>query len=290
MQKTHGVMHKDLALREKQARPVPKWQRRDCVLVSLLMAGWPQAQARRDPAQSILKLAAASDLRVALPGILQQFTQQTGVQMQVSYGSSGQFARQIQQGLPVHVFMSADQHWVRQLEQAALTQGEPRTYATGRLAWITLKGRVDPQANPSMALQSQLQQLKQAQGKLAIAHPEHAPYGRASVQLLQKFGAWETIKPYLIYGDNVAQAMQFASTGAAWAAITALPLVSGTGKDFKGHVLVLDPQGHEPLIQQMVTLKNAPLTAGLFMAHMQTPAVRQQLRAHGFALPEPATP
>lgn len=242
----------------------------------------PQVQAAEQAPPKTLKLAAASDLRAALPQVLQQFTAQTGVVVQASYGSSGNFARQIQQGLPVDVFMSADQNWVQQLARAGLTQSEGLVYAMGRLAWISTKAGASPQGT----LQAQLQQLRQAQGKLAIAHPDHAPYGRAAVQVLQKLGEWEACKPHLVYGDNVAQAMQFASTGAAWGAITALPLVNGPGGGFKGQVLAIDPQWHEPLTQQMVALKNAPVEARLFLAHMQTDAVRQHLRAHGFGLPE----
>lgn len=282
MQRMHDFMRKDLVPTPNLARTVPGWPRRRFLQTVMAVACAPQAYASLKTSAKTLKLAVASDLRAALPHVLQQFTAQTGVLVQASYGSSGNFARQIQQGLPVDVFMSADQNWVQLLARAGLTQSEAWVYAMGRLAWISAKIAAAPQGH----LPTLLQQLRQAQGKLAIAHPDHAPYGRAAVQVLQKLGEWDVVKPHVVYGDNVAQAMQFASTGAASAAITALPLVRGPNNGFSGHVLPIDPQWHDPLTQQMVILKNAAPEAQLFLSHMQTDAVRQHLQAQGFGLPE----
>lgn len=253
--------------------------RRRHVLVAGLGSGaWLGGQAQNKASQTALKIAAASDLRSALPTLLTQFTQQTGLAVQVSYGSSGNFARQIQQGLPVDVFMSADHTWVELLQKTGMAQAHAPVYALGRLAWFS----ATPGAHAQTDLRLSLAHLVQMKGKLAIANPEHAPYGRAAQQVLQNWGVWASVQPHLVLGDNVAQAMQFASTGAALATITALPLVRDPGKPPPGPVVAIDPQLHGPLRQQMVLTQNANALAERWIQFMQTPEVKRLLLSFGF--------
>lgn len=269
----------------KTASEYPKTSRlvgglpRRHVLVACLGGGvWIRVQAQNKAGQPPLKIAAASDLRTALPALLTQFTQQTGLAVQVSYGSSGNFARQIQQGLPVDVFMSADHTWVELLQKTGMAQTHAPVYALGRLAWFSATTGAHAQTD----LQLSLAHLVRIKGKLAIANPEHAPYGRAAQQVLQNWGVWASIQPHLVLGDNVAQAMQFASTGAALAAITALPLVRGPGIPNDGSVMAIDSLLHAPLRQQMVLTKNANVLAERWIEFMQTPEVKRHLLSFGF--------
>lgn len=255
--------------------------RRLCVLAALGSLWASQAKAQKTSIQGVLKLAAASDLRAALPALLEQFTRQTSVEVQVSYGSSGHFARQIQQGLPIDVFLSADQTWVQVLQRQGFTNGDPQIYAHGRLAWVSAKAGAHAQPD----LKVSMEQLQRVGGKLAIANPDHAPYGRAAVQVLQSLGMWEVLRPSLVMGENVAQALQFASTGAALAAITAWPLVTGPVTTFSGVHQAIPATWHAPLRQQMVAIKQASDAAFIFINFMQSEEVRRHLQAFGFELP-----
>lgn len=279
MQKEHDVMFKIEFGTHKPAKAGEGVVPRRHVLAACLVGGaWFEVQARNKTNQAPLKIAAASDLRAALPALLAQFTQQTGLAVQVSYGSSGNFARQIQQGLPVDVFMSADHTWVELLQKTDMAQAHAPVYALGRLAWFSATAGAHAQSD----LQFSLAQLMGMKGKLAIANPEHAPYGRAAQQVLQNWGVWDSVRPHLVLGDNVAQAMQFASTGAALAAITALPLVRDPGRPPAGPVMAIEPHLHGPLRQQMVLTKNAAVSAARWIQFMQTPEVRHHLLSFGF--------
>jgi molybdate transport system substrate-binding protein len=189
-----------------------------------LALGLPAA-ARAQPGEPV-RVAAASDLKFVLSLLLARFQSDTGQRVEASFGSSGSFARQIQQGLPVELFMSADEALVFQLADAGLTRSGDAApavergvlYAVGRIALYLPR-------NSPIALDAELKGL-QAQWpqvrKFAIANPEHAPYGRAAREALQQLGLWELVLPKLVLGENISQATQFVATGAAQAGITAL--------------------------------------------------------------------
>ena len=240
--------------------------------------GWAQAAvAPHRP----LRVVAASDLKFALAQLISQFQLQTGLLVVATYGSSGNFARQISQGLPVDVFMSADEVWVRPLVDAGLTQGPGAVYARGRLALLA-------PANSPLTLDAQLKGV-QAQWpqvhKFAIANPEHAPYGRAAQQALQTLGLWESVKPKLVLGENIAQATQFVTTGAAQVGITALPLARAPEVAAVSRHIALSAHLHAPLVQRMVLLKHANPAAAQWMAYLQSAAAKQVLQGFGFEVP-----
>lgn len=278
MQKMHNVMLKSEFQVLQTEKLVDSFDRRHWLAAGLGICFLSAARAKSTADKPPLRVAAASDLRAALPQVVKDFTAKTGLDVQVSYGSSGNFARQIQQGLPVDVFMSADHTWVELLQKAGLARGQAKTYALGRLAWFSATLGAHVQAD----LQRSVAQVMSMKGKLAIANPEHAPYGRAAVQVLKKWGVWDAVQSNLVLGDNVAQAMQFASTGAALAAITALPLVSGPGSKLMGSVIPIEAQAHEPLQQQMMLTQKAVVDGELWIQHMQTPEVKKHLQAFGF--------
>lgn len=256
---------------ERMTRPLPM----ACLGLSPLVAGWGHAQT--PPVQAV-RVAAASDLKFALAQLISTFQQQTGIPVLATYGSSGNFARQISQGLPVDVFMSADEAWVRPLVDAGLTQGPGAVYARGRLALLA-------PANSALALDAQLRGVQaqwQQVHKFAIANPEHAPYGRAAEQALQTLGLWESVKPKLVLGENIAQATQFVTTGAAQLGITALPLARAPEVAALSRHIALPAHLHAPLLQRMVLLKIASPAAAQWVAYLQSAAAKQVLHNFGF--------
>jgi molybdate transport system substrate-binding protein len=265
---------KRLLLRQSAAIALP--------LACGVSLGAPWVSANAKPKQQVIRIAAASDLKFALARAVEPFERQTGAKVEVNFGSSGNFARQILQGLPVDIFMSADEDWAFKVADAGLTHGGPAdrgvVYAQGRLALIV------PNTSP-IALDEQLKGL-QAQWpsvrKFAIANPEHAPYGRAAQQILQKLGLWDEVKPKLVLGENIAQATQFVTTGAAQAGITARPLAVAPELAALSKHIALPAQLHAPLRQRMVLLKNTSTYAQALFDHLQSAQVNELLKNLGF--------
>lgn len=254
-------------------------------LLALPLAGaWPQrAQAGEPP----MRVAAASDLKFVLGELLAAFQRDTGLRVEASFGSSGNFARQIRQGLPVHLFMSADESWVRQLAEAGLTRRLPDgaadrgvVYGLGRLALIA------PTAS-ALTLDPQLRGVRDGWAKVhkfAIANPEHAPYGRAAREALESLGLWQQMQPRLVLGENIAQATQFVTTSAAQAGMTAFALALAPEIARQTRHVVLPGHLHQPLRQRMVLLRDAPPAAQRLYDYLQMPAARAVFVRYGFAL------
>src|SRR6185503_17842028 len=166
------------------------------------------------------RVAAASDLQFALPEVAAAFHRASPQRVELSFGSSGNFARQIQQGAPFDLFMSADEGFVHRLADAGLTRDRGSLYAVGRIVLMA------PAAS-TLALDPRLDGLRrdwERVRRFAIANPEHAPYGRAAREALEKLGLWTQVQERLVLGENISQATQYLSTGAAEAGITALSL------------------------------------------------------------------
>ena len=230
-----------------------------------------------------VQVLAASDLKFALTRVAALYQKDTGQAIALTFGSSGNMARQIQQGLSAHIYMSADEDLVLQLVRAGLTRGGDSgvLYALGRLAFLVAPGSAIP---PDARLQG-LRQHGATVRKFAIANPEHAPYGRAAREALQSLGLWDWVQPRLVLGDNIAQATQFVSTGAAQAGITALSLVMAPELRGQGAFVALPPELHRPLRQRMVLLAKAPAAAQTFYQYLQQAAARAVLAEYGFGAP-----
>ena len=168
-----------------------------------------------EPVAPPLRVAAASDLRFALDEIAASFRQDhPDLPVDVVYGSSGAFYTQIRNGAPFDLYLSADAEYPRLLaEEGLILEGSEFVYAVGRLVLWRDSGEVDEQTLLDAAVQ-----------KIAIANPQHAPYGRAAEAALQSLGLYEQIKDKLVLGENVAQALQFVQSGGADAGIVALAL------------------------------------------------------------------
>ncbi len=228
-------------------------------------------------------IAAASDLKFALDEIAARFWQQTGKAVRLTYGSSGNFYRQIQQGAPFELFLSADEDYVVRLAREGLTVDDGTRYATGRIVLFVPKGST-VKADPTLA------DLRAALGdgrlrRLAIANPEHAPYGRAARQALEHEGLWSALGARLVLGENVSQAAQFAISGSAQAGIFALSLALAPDFAAKGDYVLVPENWHDPLLQRAVLLRRAGETARTFYLFLQQPPAREIFRRYGFVLP-----
>lgn len=261
--------------------PATGLRRRACLALPALWLGRTWAAS-----PTPIRVAAASDLKFVLGSLLETFQKDSGLQVQVSFGSSGNFARQIQQGLPVDLFLSADEGWVTPLVKAGLSRRLPdgradegALYGRGRLALYV------PTSSP-ISLDEQLDGLRagwQHIQRFAIANPEHAPYGRAAREALQQLGWWERVGPKLVLGENIAQTTQFIATGAAQAGITALSLALAPEVARLGRHVTLPERLHTPLRQRMVLLRNAPAGAVRLYDYLQSAPARAVFTRYGFA-------
>ncbi|MBI5923119.1 MAG: molybdate ABC transporter substrate-binding protein [Betaproteobacteria bacterium] len=234
-------------------------------------------------AQTAPAVAAAADLKFALPELAQAFETGSGRKLRLSYGSSGMFAQQIAQGAPFELFFSADESYVAMLQQAGRTMDGGKLYALGRIALFIPNGSPIQADNNlrDLAAAARDGRLK----RLAMANPEHAPYGRAAREVLQRNGLWDLVSDKLALGENAAQAAQFATSGSAQAGLIPLTLARAPELAAKGAFVTLPESWHLPLKQRMVLIQGGGETARLFYAFVQTPAAQAILMRHGFAQP-----
>jgi molybdate transport system substrate-binding protein len=234
-------------------------------------------------ASGVPNIAVASDLQFALPEIVAAFERATGHAVRLSFGSSGNFRRQIADGAPFDLFLSADASYADALVRERRTLDAGVVYAIGRLALFVAN---DSPITPDPQLHDVTAALADGRlSKFAIANPEHAPYGRAARQVLTRAGLWRAIEPHLVLGENVSQAAQFAASGAAQGGIIAYSLVRAPGIATRGRYALLPTSGHDPLVQKMVLLRRANATARAFYAFLQQPAARAIFERYGFDLP-----
>lgn len=231
-------------------------------------------------------VAAAASLRHALTEVAGAYHEAGGAPSpRLSFGSSGNLYRQIRQGAPYELFLSADERYVRDLEAAGLTRGAGVTYGLGRLALVVRRGsplRADASLDDLAAAL--------ADGRLrrfAIANPEHAPYGAAARDVLERRGLWAALRGRLVVGENVAQAMQFALSPGADGGIVAEALTRVPAVRARAEAVLLPAAWHRPLRQQMVRLAHGGGEAERFWRYLQGPAARAILARHGFS-PGPA--
>lgn len=246
--------------------------------VLAMFAAVPVAVAAEVPV-----VAAASDLQYALSEIAAEFNRSGGGSVKLAMGSSGNFVRQIVQGAPFELFFSADETYVHNLAERGLTVDRGALYAIGRLTVFVPNGspvRADAGLNDLAAAFAD-GRLR----KLAMANPEHAPYGRAARAALMRKGLWEKVQPRLVMGENISQAAQFAVSGSVEAGLIAYSLAVAGPMSKAGSYALVPADWHEPLRQRMVLLKGAGDTARQFYAFVQTPLARAIFQKYGFTLP-----
>jgi molybdate transport system substrate-binding protein len=234
---------------------------------------WAQAEP--------LRLAAASDLRFALDEVVERFRAgRPDARVELIYGSSGKITTQILNGAPFDVFLSADVAFTEALQAAGHAATAPRLYGIGRLASWSL----DP-ALGRLPLDDLVRSPRVR--RLAIANPEHAPYGRRAIEALTTRGLLDDARPKLVQAENIAQAAQFVESGAAQAGLVAHSLLLSPALAGKGAWVLVPDTWHQPLRQAFVVSRRAasdPL-ARAFAEYLEGPDARTVLRRYGFTLP-----
>ena len=233
-----------------------------------------------------IAVAAAADLKFAMGELVANFEKQTGTKVNVTYGSSGNFFSQIQNGAPFDLFFSADVEYARKLEAGGLVEPGPLyNYAMGRIViWMPQGVKVDPNAEGMNALLDAVIQ------KIAIANPAHAPYGRAAVAAMKKAGIYEKVEPKLVYGENISQAAQFAQSGNAQAGIIALSLAISPAMKDSGKMWMIPAELHPPIEQAAVVVKSSQKkeAAKAFLEYIESAAGKAVMDKYGFATPPAA--
>ncbi|HEX8372824.1 MAG TPA: molybdate ABC transporter substrate-binding protein [Chthoniobacterales bacterium] len=232
---------------------------------------------------TLVLVAAASDLQFAFPDLIALYEKDhPGIQIRPTYGSSGKFYEQLKNGAPFDLFLSADAAFPRKLIEAGLgAESDLFRYAIGYLVLWTPNSSLDL-AGKGMEL---LRDPKVK--KIAIANPEHAPYGRAAVAAMQKLGVYDAVKDKLVLGENVVQAAQFVETGAAEVGLIALSVALARLKA-RGKYQEVPEEAYPKLEQAGLTLLGSPhaTRARAFGAWLQTPTARVIWKQHGFGAPE----
>ena len=229
-------------------------------------------------------IAAASDLKFAIEDLAARFEKNTGQRLRLIFGSSGNFYSQILQGAPFHLFMSADESFVFKLADADKTLDHGKLYAYGRIGLMIPKGSALKADGELKDLGAALKdgRLK----KFAIASPEHAPYGMRAKEALQHAGLWHAIEPKLVYGENVSQATQFATSASTQGGIIAYSLALAPQVSRLGTFALIPNEWHKPLAQRMVLMRGAPEAARAFYHYLSSPEAQAVMVKYGFAMPE----
>lgn len=232
--------------------------------------------------------AAANDVQVAVAAnfaapakqLATLFARASGHRLSLSTGSTGKFHAQIKSGAPFEVLLSADAETPARLESEGLAvKGERFTYALGKLVlWSPRVGLVDERGEV----------LRKAEfRRLSIANPRLAPYGAAAQQAMEKLGVWSALQDRLVFGENIAQAYQFVSTGNAELGFIAYSQVREPGKAPGGSLWLVPRMLYAPIQQDAVLLTRGTgnPAARQFLKYLRTAPAREVIQAYGYELP-----
>jgi len=229
--------------------------------------------------QPKVTIAAAADLKFAMDSIITFYkAQNPGADIQVIYGSSGKFFQQITNGAPFDIFFSADVDYPNKLKDKGLTAGDIKTYGIGQIVLWSKK------TDPNKELMNTL--LDAGIKKIAIANPEHAPYGKRAEESLHYYQLYDKIQSKLVFGENISQTAQFVTTGAADIGIVALSLaLSPAMKSLGGKYYLIPEQSHSPLEQAYTLLKHSTgnSTATKFYNFISSSTAVTILKYYGFS-------
>ena len=253
------------------------------IAACLLLAtapGWAQGE-KKSPSE--LVVAAAADLSAALQEIGNGYEKKTGVNLKLSFGASGALTQQIQNGAPFDLFFSADMDYPRQLiaageaDSATLYQ-----YAVGKLVlWVPADSPLDVEHQGMNVL------LDPSVKKIAIANPQHAPYGRAAVAALKHAGLYDRVADRLVLGENISQAAQFAESGNAQVGFVALAHAVAPAMRGKGKYWEVPADFYPALAQGVVVLSHSQhkKEAEDFLTYIKSKETGVLLQKYGFILP-----
>jgi len=229
-------------------------------------------------AQSIT-VAAAADLQSAMQEVAERFHKETGKDVKLIYGSSGNFFQQIQNGAPFDMFFSANLDYPKKLEAAGLSEpGSYYEYAKGKIVlWVPKDSTLDLSSGLQALLNPSIK-------KIAIANPQHAPYGQAAVAAMQKAGIYDKVKDKLVLGENISQTASFVVSGSADAGIVALSLALSPNMKDKGRYAEIPAAQYPPIEQACIILNSSKNkeTAKQFLSLIKTAEITETLRRYGF--------
>jgi len=254
------------------------------LLAWVLVLGSISSHAQAGKTSSQLFIAAAADLSSAMREIGDGYTKKSGVAVKLSFGASGAITQQIENGAPFDIFFSADMDYPRQLishgdaDSASLYE-----YAIGKLVlWVPADSPLDPAKQGMNIL------LDPSVKKIAIANPQHAPYGRAAVAALKHTGLYDRISNRLVLGENVSQAAQFVESGNAQAGFVALAHAVAPGIQGKGKYWEIPADDYPPLAQGVVIITRSQhkKEAAEFLEYVKTKEVAEILQKYGFTVPQ----
>lgn len=252
---------------------------RSALAALLLTLAWATACKHRSPPTSPappteLTVAAASDLTPAFEEIGRAFESTNNTKVVFVFGSTGMLTRQIENGAPMDLFAAASMSYINELDQKGLILPDSKTvYAIGRITLWT-------PAESTLRLENIKDLARPEVTRIAIANPDHAPYGLAAKQALESAGIWQAVQPKVVYGDNIRQTLQYAETGNVEVAIVALSL----SKQSHGHWSLIPEELHQPLEQGVAIVKSTKKeqAAREFAAFLTGPQGRAILEMYGF--------
>lgn len=243
------------------------------VLAVLLACSFTVSKPARAQEKKIT-VAAAANMTNALKEMAANFEKETGARVVASFGSTGMLAKQIREGAPFDVFLSADVKTVEELKRDGLVLPETiELYAQGALVLAVNKASGVRAAELSDLLKPEIKHI-------AIANPQHAPYGKAAMEALQTKGLWESLRPKLVYGEDIRQTMQYVVVGNAEAGIISLSIADAPEITYTA----IDPSLHNPLNQAAAVVKTTK-EAGLskdFIKYVNGKAGRLIMKKYGF--------
>ena len=230
------------------------------------------------PASNELTVAAASDLTPAFEEIGRAFESSHKTKVVFVFGSTGMLTRQIENGAPMDMFAAASMSYIDELDQKGLIVPDSKSiYARGRITlWTPSESTLRLEGIKDLARPEVM--------RIAIANPDHAPYGLAARQALEKAGIWEAVKQKLVYGDNIRQTLQYAQTGNVEVAIVALSL----SVQSHGRWSLIPEELHQPINQGLAIMKSTKneQTAREFAAFVNGPQGRAVMQKYGFTFPQ----
>ena len=251
------------------------------VLITALTSPFSWTEEKKSGPE--LLVAAAADLNPALQDIARQFEKKTGVRVKLSFGASGSLTQQIQNGAPYDLFFSADMEYPRQLiARGQADAASLRKYSLGQLVlWVPANSPLDVERRGIEAL------LDVSVKKIALANPQHAPYGRAAVAALKHAGLYDRLSDRLVLGENVSQAAQFAESGNAQAGFVALAHALSPARKNTGKFWVVPPDYYPRLEQGVVVVSSSrhKKEAADFLRFLRTRDASDVLGRYGFTLP-----
>lgn len=236
----------------------------------------PVTNALAAPAVPEITVAAASDLRPAFEELGAKFTEATGTKVTFSFGSSGQLREQVINGAPFDLFASANVAFVDEVIAEGRGVAETKAdYAFGRVVIWTPDGVMLPE---------EIAELSSDEfRRIAIANPEHAPYGLAAQQALEASGTYDAVKDRLVFGENISDTFEIVKSGNADAGIIALSLAIADG----GEYALIPAELHDPLQQALVVTSTGAQgeAAAAFAEFIGSPDGREVMVSYGFVLP-----